>query len=80
MDEIKLFPVCGWTIGPIKAYEAVTVRLDYLTSPMQLLPEAIQSPQFVLTAPQASELAEALNSAVRKLQTSEFQAAPDPKH
>lgn len=59
-DSIALAPVAGWQIAPISAYQAVMLRLDYLTHSTQRPEEAHQTPQFALTAAQALELSEAL--------------------
>ena len=59
-DSIALAPVAGWQIAPISAYEAVMLRLDYLTHAMQRPDEAHQTPHFSMTAAQALELSEAL--------------------
>jgi hypothetical protein len=79
-DEIPLCPIAGWSVGPVKAYEAVAFKLDFLTNPLQKLSEANTTPHFLVTTAQALELAEALQKAVQKVQSAEFQAAPGPKH
>jgi len=78
-DEIPLSPVAGWTVGPIQAYQAVMLRLDYLTHPMQRADEAHQTPNLVLNAAQALELSEVL----KKHAESVMQGKPGtgmPKH
>lgn len=59
-DEIPLSPVSGWTSGPIPAYQAVMLRLDYLTHVTQRPDQAQQTPNLVLNAAQALELSEVL--------------------
>lgn len=59
-EEIPLSPIAGWNVAPISAYEAVMLRLDYLTHATQHPDEAQQTPQLVMTAAQALELSEAL--------------------
>ena len=59
-EEITLSPVVGWQVGPIQAYEAVMLRLDFLSHALQRADEAHPSPNFVLTAAQALELSETL--------------------
>lgn len=73
-------PVAGWSISQVKAYEALFLRFDFLTNFLQPLKEANQSPNFLLTAAQAEELATVLMQSVQKLKTAEFQAAPGPRH
>lgn len=79
-NNIPLFPVAGWTAGPVKALELVTFKLRYLTNPMQRIGEANESQMFALSPAQALELADVLQKAVRILQNTEFQAAPGPRH
>lgn len=79
-NEIPLCPITGWSIGPVKALEMVTLKLGYITNPMQPVDSPNESPHFVITAAMASELATALQRAVQKLQDAEFQPAPGPRH
>jgi biofilm regulator BssS len=79
-DLISLNPVSGWAINHIKAHEAMFIKFDFLTSPMQPLNEANQSPNFLLTVAQAEELAMALTASAQKVRSAEFQATPGPKH
>ncbi len=74
-DEL-LFPVADWSIGPILDYQCVTVKLGYLSSPMQPLDEAQQSQRFALTPAQAVEIATALLRTVQTLDTLGAQGAP----
>ena len=59
-DSIPLSPVSGWQLAPLQAYQAVMLRLDYLTHATQQAGEAHQTPHLALTAAQALELSEAL--------------------
>lgn len=78
--DIPLAPIAGWTTGPVPAYGAVILRLDYLTHPMQQIDEATQSPHFLLTAAQALELSEALKKHAAGLQDGPPQGTGLPKH
>jgi biofilm regulator BssS len=78
-EEIPLSPIAGWNVAPISAYEAVMLRLDYLTHATQRPEEAQQTPQLVMTAAQALELSETL----RKHAALAIQGTPGaglPKH
>jgi len=79
-EEIPLNPIAGWQVGPISAHRAVMLRLDFLTHPMQRPDEAHQTPQLVLTAPQAQELAEALQRAAGRATSGGPEGAGVPKH
>jgi len=79
-DEIHICPITGWSIGPVKALEVVTLKLGFITNAMQPLDEANESPIFAITPKQALELADALQRTVQKLHSVEFQPAPGPRH
>ena len=79
-NQIPLCPVAGWSISDVKAYEALFIKFDFLTNLMQPMSEANQSPNFLLTAPQAEELAAALLRGVQTLKSAAPQSAPGPRH
>lgn len=79
-DNIPLFPVAGWAIGPLPSYGAVTVKFDFLTSPMQSPQDANEGRYYALTPQQATELAHKLLEAARRLEMIEPQAPPGPQH
>ena len=79
-SEVSVFPVAGWSLAPIKAYEAVMLRLDYLTNPLQPPEEALHSPNFLILAPQVKELIEVLQRTLQTLESAEFQPSPGPRH
>lgn len=80
MQEIPTAPVTGWDAGTIPAYGAVMLCLHYLTHPSQQLQDAHRSPQFVLTASQARELAAALQKKAEQLDAGSTQGSGLPKH
>ncbi len=49
-DDIPVFPVSGWQAGPLPGYDALILKFQYLTSPMQPL-ESAQETQFFCTYP-----------------------------
>lgn len=79
-DEIPLNPVTAWIAEPIKAYEAITLRLSFISGPMQDPAHATDSPYFLLSAGEAEKLARKILAECERLKTSEFQSAPGPKH
>ncbi|MFC7408732.1 hypothetical protein [Hydrogenophaga atypica] len=79
-QDIPLAPIAGWTTGPIPAYGAVILRLDYLLHPTQQPSEALQTPHFVLTAAQALELSEALKKHAAALKDGPPEGTGLPKH
>lgn len=80
MDDIPLNPVTAWIAEPIKAYEAVALRLDFISGPMQDPAQAARSPYFLLSAGEAEKLALKILAECAWLKTAEFQATPGPKH
>jgi hypothetical protein len=78
--EIPLFPVASWTVGPILAFNAVTMKFDFLTNLMQPVGEATTGRHYVFTEAQARELVEKLQSALRVLESAAPSAPPGPRH
>lgn len=74
-DE-PLFPVAYWTVGPLLEYQCVTIKLGFLSSPMQPLDPPQRSQRFALTPAQAVEIATALLRSVQTLETLGAQGAP----
>ena len=79
-SEINLFPVASWAAGPIKAYEAVTIRLDFLASPMQKPSEATTGRHYLLSKEQVHALISDLQKALQKLETSADAMPPGQRH
>lgn len=79
-DNIPLFPVAGWAIGPIPAHNAVVVKFDFLTNLMQSPEEANEGRHYLLTPQQATELAQKILEAVHRLETIGAQAPLGPQH
>lgn len=79
-DEIPLFPVCGWSIGPILVHDAVTIKFDFLTNLMQPVNEANQGRHYLLASAQAKELVEKIQKALHYLETAEPQLLPSQTH
>lgn len=79
-ENIPLFPVSAWSVGPIDSYGAVTIKFDFLTHPMQSLDEANQGRHYLLMPVQAAELAQKIQQALRHLETVAPQAPPGSQH
>ena len=80
MDDIPLNPVTAWLAEPIKAHEAITLRFDFISGPMQDPAQATRSPYFLLSAAQAETLARKILAECEALRSADFQAVPGPKH
>ena len=72
-DEIKLYPIAAWKIGPVLSHGIVTFRPDFLTHPFQGLDEANAGRHYALTPEQARALIQDLSAALEKLETAGFQ-------
>jgi biofilm regulator BssS len=79
-DNIPLFPVAGWAIGPVPTHGIVTLKLDFLTSPMQPPEEATPGRYYALLPEQAIELANKILEAAHRLETIGAVAPPGPQH
>ncbi|MFZ3402384.1 hypothetical protein LCG94_03475 [Aeromonas salmonicida] len=71
-----VFPITGWTIGPLPSYNCILFKPNYLSSHMQSVEEAHQGHHFVLTPEQAVELANSLLRSVQTLEKHGHQGAP----
>jgi hypothetical protein len=79
-QEIPLAPICGWEVAPISAYNAITVRLQYLTHNLQPISEAHTSPMYVLLAPQCRELIDVLQRKLQVLENGPPEGSGLPRH
>ncbi len=48
-DDIPVFPISGYQIGPLKGYDALVMKLQYLSSPMHSLDQAQETNFFALS-------------------------------
>lgn len=82
MDEndVALFPVAGWEIGPIPSLGLVMIQPHFLTHPMQRPEEANAGRRYALTPLQARELSDALQRALAKLESAGPPTGSGPKH
>jgi len=77
-NEIQMFPVTGWEIRTVPAYDLLAVTLPFLAHPLQKLEEANPGRTYALTRTQAGELRDAIDRALRSLESAGPQSAPDP--
>ena len=69
MENEETAPVAGWEIRAVPAYGALMLRLDYLTHAMQAPSESHRSPNYLIHAAQARELAQRILAACDKLES-----------
>lgn len=79
-NEIPLFPVASWQIGPIPRLELITFKPNFLTHLSQRPHEANEGRHYALTPKQARLLIEELTLALDQLGMNGFQSSTDPKH
>lgn len=79
-NDLPLFPVAEWDISTIPAYNAVIIRLGFLSHPLQKMEEADPGRRYVLQATQARELRDAIDRALQKLQSAGPQTPPGERH
>lgn len=65
--DVKLFPITGWEASSVSAHDAVILRFQYLSSPMQSEEEPHTSPALAISRTQAQELIDLLQSQLKRL-------------
>jgi Lon protease-like protein len=79
-DEIPLFPVTEWLIGPVLPLNLVIFRPRFLSHSMQSMEEAQPSRHYALTPQQARDLIGDIQKALEKLDNSATPAQPGHRH
>ncbi|QGX91226.1 bssS family protein [Tatumella sp. TA1] len=79
-DDIPVFPVAGWKVGPLPGYDSVVLKFQYLVSPMQPLEQAQETQFFAVTTEMAEQLISELQKHVHTLKSSGVQSPQEPKH
>lgn len=79
-DDIPVFPVASISVGPLMSHGAITIRLDFLTHPLQAPEDANAGRHYALTPPQARALIEQIGRALAKLESGPPQGTGLPKH
>lgn len=79
-EEFTLAPIAGWETRLIAPIGAAAVTFQYLVSPMETPDQAHRSPNYLMTATQLRELANALLQAADRVVASGTQGAGLPRH
>ncbi|GAA0693796.1 hypothetical protein [Vreelandella titanicae] len=79
-DDISLFPVAGWQIGPVPSYDLIALKLHFLSHPLQKSEEAQESQMFAMTPAQGRELIERIQAAIDVLESSDAQGTGVERH
>jgi biofilm regulator BssS len=76
MPEITTFPVTGWEIKNVPAYDIILLNLQFLSSPMQRIEQADPGRNYAMTPAQIQELIAALQRSLEKHRSDAPQAVP----
>ncbi|MEX9896606.1 bssS family protein [Providencia rettgeri] len=79
-DDIPVFPISGYQIGPLKGYDALVMKLQYLSSPMQSLDQAQETNFFALSPTVVRGIISDLQKHLETLEKSEIQSPQGKKH
>lgn len=79
-DDIPVFPVAGWKVGPLPGYDALVFKLQFLTSPTQPLEEAQETQFFGITPDMARVLITELERNIETVEKSSSTIHPSEKH
>ncbi|WP_312804380.1 bssS family protein [Atlantibacter hermannii] len=66
-DDIPVFPVIGWHAGPLPGHDAVIMKFQFLSSPMQPIETAQETQFFSLTPDMAESLVSYLQRHIESL-------------
>lgn len=69
MSDIPLFPVAGWTVGPVPRLGVATIKFDFLTNTLQSPDQANEGRHYALTPAQLRELIQKMQSALDVLES-----------
>ncbi|WP_261832922.1 bssS family protein [Leminorella grimontii] len=79
-NDVPVFPVTRWDMGPLPGYNAVAMRFHFIASPMDEIESAQQTNYMVITPDMARAL---ISDLQRHLETAEgagFQVQQSDKH
>ncbi|WP_185856306.1 bssS family protein [Vreelandella populi] len=79
-NNISLFPVSGWQIGPVPLHDIIALKLHFLSHPLQKNEEAQESQMFAMTPAQGRELIDRIQAAIEVLENSDAQGSGLERH
>lgn len=79
-DEWPLFPVSGWEIGTIPAYDAIFIRLEFLSHAMQAPGQADPGRRYLFAPALARELARKIIEQADRMESGGLQSPPGERH
>lgn len=78
-EEIDAFPVTGWNIRTVPAYDIILLNLEFVASSMQSVDTPNPGRNYALTQAQVRELIVVLQRQLARLESAGPQAIPDTK-
>ncbi|MNZ96392.1 Biofilm regulator BssS [compost metagenome] len=79
-EVIQTHPLVGWDISTVDAYDAMMIRLHYLSSLDQTSKEAQVDRTLWLTTDVARQLINILEAGIAKIEATEYQDLDRKKH
>ncbi|HDL7709130.1 TPA: biofilm formation regulator BssS [Yersinia enterocolitica] len=79
-EVIQTHPLVGWDISTVDAYDAMMIRLHYLSSMDQQPEDALVDRTLWLTTDVARQLINILEAGIAKIESSEYQDLDRRKH
>ncbi|MGL9735750.1 MAG: biofilm formation regulator BssS [Symbiopectobacterium sp.] len=79
-EVIQTHPLVGWDISTVDSYDAMMIRLHYLTTPGQAPADANVGRTLWLTTDVARQLIYILEAGIAKIESTDFQPQDLLKH
>lgn len=79
-EVIQTHPLVGWDISTVDSYDAMMIRLHYLTTPDQAPSDANVGRTLWLTTDVARQLIYILEAGIAKIESTDFQPHDLLKH
>ncbi len=79
-DDIPVFPITSWDIGPLPGYNAVAMRFHFITSPMDNIDSAQTTNYMVVTPEMAKSLISDLQKHIATAERSGYQVQQSDRH
>ena len=79
-EVIQTHPLVGWDISTVDVYDAMMIRLHYLSSMDQPPEDALVDRTLWLTTDVARQLINILEAGIAKIESSEYQVLDHRKH
>lgn len=79
-NDVLVFPITGWHIGPLSEHGAILMQFDFITSPLQPTEESLETNLFCLTPAMAHALIAQLSESIKQLAAEQANAAVFTRH